>query len=443
MTAFKAYDIRGLYDSEVNEDLAYHVGKALVTYLGAKQLVVGRDCRASSPSLHAKLIEGITSCGCDVVDLGLISTPQLYFALYTSQLDGGVMVTASHNPKEYNGLKLCAKKAIPLYSKYGFEEIKQIIATKRYVDADTSGNVTQKNIHRSYTDFFKAKAKPLTRSFTLLVDCGNGMGTKEVAALKELYGDKLHIETLYENMDGTFPNHEANPIIEENMKTLSEKMKTGEYDYGIGFDGDADRIAFYLDTGDMISPDLMTGLLGSHLAKGDQKVGYEVRSSQAVEEILVDNHIVPLLYPSGRAFMMAKMRENKAVFAGEKSGHYFYQELDYTDNALFTLMKVLELVDKKGETLNALIEPLEEMYSRSGEINYTVSDADAALKKIEEKYMSKALRVLKIDGVSVYTDAYFFNVRKSNTEPLVRVNIEGTGPQVVEEIKEELEGLIL
>jgi phosphomannomutase len=443
MTAFKAYDIRGRYDSEVNEELAFNVGKAMVTFLDAKTLVVGRDCRTSSPALHDALIKGMTTCGADVIDLGLISTPQLYFALYTDNtIDGGVMITASHNPKEYNGLKLCAKKAIPLFSKYGFDEIKQIIATKTYKKSEREGEVNFKDIAKSYIQFMKAKAQPLNRSFKLLIDCGNGMGTKEVVALKQLYGDKLDITTLYENMDGNFPNHEANPIIPDNMHVLSEKMKSGEFDYGIAFDGDADRVAFYLDTGEMVGPDLLTGLLGSHIASGDKKVGYEVRSSQAVEEILIDHHIVPLLYPSGRAFMMAKMREDKAMFAGEKSGHYFYKELYYTDSALFTIMQVLSLVDKKASTLNALIEPLEEMYSRSGELNYTVKDADAALKKIEETYMSKAQKLLKIDGISVYTEGYFFNVRKSNTEPLLRINIEGTGPQVVEEIREQLEMLI-
>lgn len=444
MTAFKAYDIRGLYDSEVNEELAYQVGKAVVTFLGAKQLVVGRDCRTSSQSLRDALVRGITECGCQVIDLGLISTPQSYFALYTDpSVDGGIMITASHNSKEYNGLKICARGALPLFQEYGFSELQQIIARKNFVQATTPGQVVCKDIHLSYLKFLREKVQPLSRKFKLLIDCGNGMGTKELAVLRELYKDTLDIDVLYEDMDGSFPNHEANPIIPENMKVLSEKMKSGAYDYGIGFDGDADRIAFYLDTGEMISPDLMTGLLGSYLAKGDQKVGYEVRSSQAVEEILIDNHIVPLLYPSGRAFMMARMREDKACFAGEKSGHYFYKELNYTDNALFTLIKTLELIDAKKTTLNALIEPLDDAYVKSGELNYQVKDASAALKLIEETYFAKAEKILKIDGISVYTESYFFNVRKSNTEPLVRVNIEGKGPQVVEEIKEQLEMLIL
>jgi phosphomannomutase len=339
-------------------------------------------------------------------------------------------------------LKLCGRQAIPLFSKYGFDEIKQIIATKTFHTTEDMGDVSFKDIHLPYTQFFKGKAKPLSRKFKLLIDCGNGMGTKEVAVLKELYGDQLDISTLYEKMDGNFPNHEANPIIPSNMKELSSQMQSGEFDYGIGFDGDADRIAFFLDTGEMVGPDLLTGVLGVHIASGDKKVGYEVRSSQAVEEILVDHHIVPLLYPSGRAFMMTKMRQDKAMFAGEKSGHYFYKDLHYTDNALFTLMHVLELMDVKKTTLNALVEPLEDMYSRSGELNYQVADADAALKKIEEAYLAKAQKFLKIDGISVYTEGYFFNVRKSNTEPLLRINIEGTGPQVVDEIREDLEKLI-
>ncbi len=442
MKAFKAYDIRGIYPTDVNEELAYNVGKALVTFLQAKTIVVGRDCRESSQPLHKAFIKGVTSLGCSVIDLGLISTPQLYFKLYTdSSMDGGVMITASHNPKEYNGMKICKKHAIPLFGEYGFQELQEIIEKEAYQSvADTPGTVQTEDIQEAYTTYFKEKVKGSSRPLKLLIDCGNGMGTKEVRALRKIY-PQHHIETMYEEMDGSFPNHEANPIVKEHMAELMGRMKTEQFDYGIGFDGDADRIAFFLDTGEMVSPDILTGVIGRNCAKAGEKVGFEVRTSQVVADILTQKRIIPLLYPSGRAFIMNRMREDKAVFAGEKSGHYFYQELNYTDSALYTLIKVLELVEDR--TLNALVEPLEDAFVRSGEMNYKVKDADASLKNIEEKFFKKADKILKIDGVSVYTESYFFNVRKSNTEPLVRINIEGTGPQVVEEIQHELEKLLV
>lgn len=227
------------------------------------------------------------------------------------------------------------------------------------------------------------------------------------------------------------------------MNTLSQKLQEGNYDFGVGFDGDADRIAFFQSNGEMIPCDIITGILGSFIAEKGDRVGYEVRTSQAVKEVLEKKKITPLIYPSGRAYMISKMRSDDAIFAGEKSGHYFYREFAYTDSSLMTLIMMLKLLDEKHTTLEHVVEPLTEDYFPSGEINYNVTDADKALKTIEEFFFAKADKILKIDGISVYTEFYFFNIRKSNTEPLVRVNIEGNSPQVTEEIKEQIEKLIL
>lgn len=443
MGAFKAYDIRGLYPKEVNEELAYKVGKATATYLHAKDLVVGRDCRESSKPIFDALIRGISETGTNVIDVGLISTPQLYFTLYTSDIDGGIMITASHNTKEYNGLKICSKGAHTLFKDDGFDEIQEIIRTEKYKTSSVPGEIISDDIQPLYLQFFSQKAFPLSRKFRIAVDVGNGMGGHDVNVLRNIFGPQLELDVLFENMDGSFPNHVANPIIEDNMTALKAKLQNSKYDFGVGFDGDADRVAFFLPDSSMVPGDLMIGVIGSRIAKKGDKVGFEVRSSQAVKAILEKKKIVPLLYPSGRSYIISRMREDDTFFAGEKSGHYFYRELAYTDSPLMTIIDVLKFLDTENHTLEADVEPLTEDYFDSGEINYKVFDPDKALKIVEEFFFPKADKILKIDGVSVYTEFYFFNIRKSNTEPLVRVNIEGNSPQVVEEIKDQIEKLIL
>lgn len=443
MGAFKAYDIRGLYPSQVNEELAYEVGKATATFLNAKDIVVGRDCRISSKPLFDALIKGILETGTNVIDLGLISTPQLYFSLYTSDIDGGIMITASHNSKEYNGFKICSKGAHTIFKDNGFDEIQQIIASKKFKSSKVPGEIVQDDIQALYLQYFSNKGFPLSRKWKLAVDLGNGMGSYDINVLRKIFGPQLELDVLFEEMDGTFPNHQANPIIEKNMTTLKEKLQNKKYDFGIGFDGDADRIAFFLSDGTMVPGDLMIGVLGSRIAKKGEKVGFEVRTSQAVKEILEKKKIIPLLYPSGRSYIIDRMRRDDAIFAGEKSGHYFYKELAYTDSPLMTVINMLKILDNENHNLEEDVQPLIEKYFSSGEINYDVSDPDKALKTVEDFFFSKADKVLKIDGVSVYTEFYFFNIRKSNTESLVRLNIEGNSPQIVEEIKEQIEKLIL
>lgn len=443
MGAFKAYDIRGLYPNEVNEELAYQVGKATATFLQAKDLIVGRDCRTSSKPISDALIKGILETGTNVIDAGLISTPQLYFSLYTSDLDGGLMVTASHNSKEYNGIKICAKGAVPLFKEFGFAELQEIIASGKFKTSSVNGEYITDDLSPLYVQFFSQRVKPLSRPFRVAVDVGNGMGGRELAALRKLFPENLELDVLFEEMDGEFPNHEANPIIESNMTALTDKISSGKYDLGIGFDGDADRVAFFLSDGSLVPCDLITGIIGPAITDKNDRVGFEVRSSQAVKKVLEKKKIIPLLYPSGRAYMISRMRADDTHFAGEKSGHYFYRELSYTDSSLFTIIKMLELLDSQKTSLEALVEPLSEEYFPSGELNYKVSNADHALKVIEAFFFPKADKLLKIDGISVYTEFYFFNIRKSNTEPLVRVNIEGNSPQVVEEVIQQIEKLIL
>ncbi len=447
MGAFKAYDIRGHYPEEVNEELAYQVGKATATFLQAKDIVVGMDCRSSSKPLFDALVKGILETGTNVINIGLVSTPQLYFSLYTSDIDGGIMITASHNNKEFNGFKICEKHAKPLFKDYGFNEIKQIIKEEKYNTSEQKGELIEENIFTLYKQFFKSlldeHSFQLSKKYKVIFDVANGMGSRELEVIRFLYEDRLDIEVLFEEMNGTFPNHQANPIIEENMHALSEKLTTGKYNFGVGFDGDADRIAFFLPDGTMIPPDLITGIIGSYIATKNDRVGFEVRTSQAVPELLQSKKITPLLYPSGRAYMISKMRIDDAIFAGEKSGHYFYRELSYTDSSLYTFMNLIHILNSKNISLAELVEPLLEKHFQSGEINYVVKNSKSTLKAVEDFFFHKANKILKIDGISVYTEFYFFNIRKSNTEDnILRLNIEANSPQLVEEIKDLVEAII-
>ncbi|MCA9478035.1 MAG: phosphomannomutase/phosphoglucomutase [Nanoarchaeota archaeon] len=439
MNPFKAYDIRGIYPQQVNEDLAYDVGRAFPMLLEMKTVVVGRDGRLSSDSLFDSLLKGLLESGTNVVDLGQCSTPQFYYALYSSDIDTGVMITASHNPKEYNGFKICKANAVPLFKENGLPKLQSLIEHGQFKVGARKGSYIKKDIQHDYNDFFlKKKGEKKTFSFNILVDTGNGMGTYEMTALKELFKDS-HFDILFEKVDGHFPNHECNPVIEKHYEVLKKKLHEGKYDFGMAFDGDADRITFFTEQG-LVPPDLITGIIGSNLAKEGEKVGYEVRTSQAIPQLLEKKKIVPCLYPSGHAYIKQHMVQDGAVFAGEKSGHYFYQQLHNTDSSLFTVMQMLHILSSKAKTLSELVKPLQESFVNSGEINYTVTSPDTVLEKVKQEFSNLDVKI--IDGVSAYGDGFFFNIRKSNTEPLVRVNIEAKTKEKVKKIKEKIEKII-
>ena len=437
MNPFKAYDIRGVYPNQVNEELAYDIGRALPLLLKCKTIVVGRDGRTSSNSLYDSLIRGLLESGITVINIGQCSTPQFYYAIYSSSVDGGVMITASHNPKEYNGFKICEANAKPIFKENGLPKLQLLIEQGQFKIGMNKGQVIEKNIQEEYTQFF-SRLKKESFAFSVLVDTGNGMGTYEMQAIKKILSNSK-FEVLFEKVDGSFPNHECNPIIEKYYSVLQKKLREGKFNFGIAFDGDADRITFFTEKG-MIPPDLITGLIGSRYAKAGEKVGFEVRTSQAVPIVLEAENIIPCLYPSGHAYIKQNMIKDGAVFAGEKSGHYFYQVLHNTDSSLFTLINIVHILSVEGKSLDELIAPLRDPFANSGEMNYTVNDANKVLKNIEKEF--SFLDIKKIDGISCYDEDFFFNVRKSNTEPLVRVNIEALSQKKVNELKESIERII-
>ena len=442
---FHAYDVRAIYLQDIDEDFAYLLGRATARFLKGKRYVVGRDCRLSSPALSAKLIAGILDEGIAVDNIELCSTPQFYFALYNGTADGGIMVTASHNPKEYNGFKICGANATPIFADNGLENIQEIMKhmqkTAQTDVCNTEAQERQISITENYIKFFAHQKKFLSKPYTILVDCGNGMGGKEISVLRALYGNNVKITTLYEDMDGTFPNHEANPVKQKNTQALVQQLREGTYDFGCALDGDADRIVFFTSQGEKIESDILTAVLGVFLSDKNEGIAYEVRTSQSAIEYITKHNRKNILCKSGRPYITKGMQENNCVFGGEKSGHHFFQLLHNTDSTLLMMMSVLHMLDATHKTLGELALPVQRKRYSTEEINYTVTDADATIAAIKEAFASEA-DIKEIDGVSVYTQDYFFNIRKSNTEPLVRLNLETANKDVYEPILTKIEQII-
>jgi len=426
---FKAYDVRGVYPSEVNEDGARAIGGAFVAYLKAKRIAVGRDMRLSSPAIAAAFIDGATAQGCDVVDYGMIPTDLLYFAVASDSHDGGVQVTASHNPKQYNGLKMVRKAAFPLSGEEGLAEIRDMIANDTIpAAASRRGSVTAKDALAAYVDhvmgFIDAK---VVKPFNVVLDAGSGMGGLVAPKLFE----QLPCRTtrLCFDIDGRFPNHEANPLIEENRRDIVERVKKEKADVGIAWDGDADRCFFIDGRGEFISGDFITALLAEAflMKHPGSKVIYDLRASYAVRDTAAKYGGEALMNRVGHAFFKRRMRETNAIFGGEVTGHYYFRDNFYADNGFIPALLMLELMSKKGQSLEELVRPLEKKYFISGEINtklQNMSLVPAKLDTIAAKYGDA--KQYKLDGLSVEYPDWHFNVRGSNTEPLLRLNLEAT-----------------
>jgi len=438
MNPFKTYDIRGIYPFEIYDEFAFELGRAVVKFLGAKKLIIGRDGRNSSDELYTYLIEGIVSQGCDVVDIGRCSTPQFYFEIFSGTANGGIMITASHNPKEFNGFKICGSHAKPIFSENGFEDIQKLMDEKKYSEVAKKGHAVNKNFFNSYISYFAKLHKPIDKKLNVVFDCGNGMGITEVKALKKIYGSMIDETVLFPIIDGTFPNHECDPTKVENTLALVEEMKRNKYDLGFAFDGDADRVVCFTSSGFRIPSDVLTAIIAKQVCVKGDKVGYEVRTSQSVVEELKKDKFVGCMYPSGHSLIKKNMIKDGAVFAGEKSGHYFYQKLHYVESTLFSVMQVIEFslnndIEKIAKEISGRRVSLEEK-------NYKVNDKDSVLKLIEKEFRNE--KIVKVDGLSVYSDKYFFNIRKSNTENLIRLNIEGDTKKIVNDVVEKIEKIL-
>jgi len=429
---FKAYDIRGVYPGEVNEDAARAIGAAFVTYLRATRIAVGRDMRLSSPTIAAAFIDGATSQGADVVDYGMIPTDLLYFAVARDGHDGGVEVTASHNPKQYNGMKLVRKEAFPLSGDAGISDIRDMIAGGSLPAAvATKGQVSVKNLLDPYVDHVMSFIDPsVVRPFNVVLDAGSGMAGLVAPKLFERLSPRP--VCLCFDVDGRFPNHEANPLIEENRRDIVERVVADKADIGIAWDGDADRCFFIDGSGAFISGDFITALLAEAflLKHPGATVIYDLRASYAVKDVAARYGGTALMNRVGHAFFKRRMRETNAIFGGEVTGHYYFRDNFYADNGFIPALLILELMSKKGQSLHELVAPLAKHYFVSGEINTKLPSMDAVPAKLAEiaaRYADG--RQYTLDGISVEYPDWHFNVRPSNTEPLLRLNLESTAAE--------------
>ena len=442
---FKAYDVRGVYPAEVNEDAARAIGAAFIAYLKARRVAVGRDMRLSSPALAAAFIDGVTSQGADVVDYGMIPTDMLYFAVAADRLEGGVQITASHNPKQYNGMKMVRQEAFPLSGEAGISDIRDMIAADRLPPpAARRGGVTARDALAAYIDHVMSFIDPgIIKPFNVVLDAGSGMGGLVAPKLF----DRLPCRTtrLCFEIDGRFPNHEANPLIEENRRDIVERVVAEHADIGIAWDGDADRCFFITGSGEFVSGDFVTALLAEAflMKHPGASVIYDLRASYAVKDVVAKYGGTALMNRVGHAFIKQRMRETNAIFGGEVTGHYYFRDNFYADNGFIPALLMLELMSKKGQSLHELIEPLSKKYFISGEINSKLASMDlvpAKLELIAERYADG--RQYKLDGLSVEYPDWHFNVRPSNTEPLLRLNLEAKTPELMAQKRDEVVALI-
>jgi phosphomannomutase len=438
---FKAYDVRGLYPSEVDEDAARQIGRGFVTYLKAKRIAVGRDMRLSSPAVAAAFIEGARGQGADVVDCGMIATDMLYFAVARDGYDGGAQITASHNPKEYNGIKMVGRQAFPLSGEAGIGDIRDTIAAGTLPPAASKpGAESHRDVLHEYVDHVMSFIDPsVIKPFTVVLDGGSGMAGLVAPKLFERLPCK--VTPLCLEIDGTFPNHESNPLIEENRRDIVERVVKDGADIGIAWDGDADRCFFIDGGGEFIAGDFVTALLAEAflLKHPGAKIVYDVRASYAVKDIVAKYGGTSLMNRVGHAFFKRRMREEGAIFGGEVTGHYYFRDNFYADNGFIPALLILELMSRKGQTLSQLLEPLRQKYFISGEINTRVSDQSLVQEKIDAlaaKYSHG--NVYMLDGCSAEFPDWHFNVRGSNTEPMLRLNLEATTQAQMEQKRDEV-----
>ena len=431
MGIFKAYDIRGIYPDELNEAMAQKIGWAFTKFFGAKTIAVGYDMRQAAPSIFDALAKGINSAGVDVVSIGQVSTPMISFVVGHFGYDAGIMITASHNPKEYIGFKVCDKNVVPIGYDHGLNTIEQMVEEFAGPEKVSQGEVIAKDIWDEYVCHVHDQVdtsclKPLK----VVVDAGNGMGG--VVFEKVFAGLPLTVDKLYFEPDGTFPNHEPNPLKSENMKDLQKRVIETKSDIGFAFDGDADRVMFVDESGQLISSDMVTILIGKYLLEQypGSKILYDLRSSRAVKEEIEKLGGQTSMCRVGHAFIKRQLRKENGLFAGELSGHYYFKSNFYADSGMMAALYVLAVLSKEDQPISELIQPYKRYYA-SGEINSEVRNADQKIREIESLFSDGDQDHL--DGLTVNYSRWWFNVRKSNTEPVLRLNLEADDINLGEE----------
>jgi len=449
-SVFKAYDVRGLYPSELDEDGAYRIGRAYVEHFEPRTIAVGRDTRLSSPSMAGAVVEGAADGGADVVDIGLVGTEMLYYAVGELELEGGICVTASHNPKDYTGMKIVRRGALPVGGDSGLGEVRE----RALSCGDVPGGQTPGQLRRGQVreedvwPGFVEKVLSLVdhaaiRPLRVVVDAANGMaGVMLPPVLERL--PQLDVVRCFFEPDGSFPNHEPNPLLPENRELVVARTREEEADLGVAFDGDADRCFFVDDTGEFVPGDFVTALLAEAMLEKERgaKVIYDVRASRAVPETIERAGGVPLVNRVGHAFIKLRMRKEDALFAGEVSAHYYFRDFSQADSGVVPFLLMLELLSRRERKLSEILAPYRERFFLTGEINTPVSDVPLKLQELKERYSAEGGRISHLDGLSVDFDEWHFNVRPSNTEPLLRLNLEAVSRELMEEKRAEVLALI-
>jgi phosphomannomutase len=438
---FKAYDARGIYPTELDEDGAYRIGRAFAEQFEPRKIAVGHDMRVSSPAMAEALIRGAAEAGTDVLDLGMVGTEMVYFAVGELDLDGGAAVTASHNPKEYTGMKIVRRGALPVGGESGLLEIRDraVSLSSDMSQGLTPGHVHQHDIWQQYIDsvlsFVDVEA---IRPLKIVIDAANGMAGAMLPPVLERLPQIDTVRCFFEP-DGTFPNHEPNPLLPENREFIVAKTLEEHADFGVAFDGDADRCFFVDDAGEFVAGDFATALFAEAVLEKEPgaKIIYDVRASWAVPETIERAGGVPLINRVGHAFIKHRMREEDAAFGGEVSGHYYFRDFSQADSGVIPFLLMLELISKKGQQLSEILRPFRERYFITGELNTPVADVALKLQELKELFGPQG-RVSHLDGVSVDADDWHMNVRPSNTEPLLRLNLEARSPELMESKRDEV-----
>lgn len=437
---FKAYDIRGIYPTDLDEATAYAIGRAFVSLLKVDTVLVGRDMRLSGPQLFAEVTRGIMDQGADVVDIGMVSTDQYYFACSELQLPG-IMVTASHNPKAYNGFKMVRKMPYLLSGDEGIQDIRRIVEQDSFPAPSRKGTMRSVDL----SDRFVEKVLSLIdvtaiKPLKVVVDTGNGM----VGPILQRVYSRLPVTLIgmYLEPDGNLPNHGLDPLQPENRADLERRVVAEKAGVGFAFDGDGDRFFVIDDRGEFVAGDYLTALLGRYLLQKYHggKIIHDIRASWSVRDLVVAAGGEPLVERVGHAFIKRRMADEGVLFAGEVSGHYYFQGFNYADSGIIPSLLVLEMISKSGQSMSALLEPLEAQYFISGEINSTVADPKAKLQELATKYGDGKMEW--IDGISVTYPTWHFNVRASNTEPLMRLNLEAMSREEMELRRDEVLAII-
>jgi phosphomannomutase len=435
---FQAYDVRGIYPTELDETGAYAIGRAYVEQFEPKRIAVGRDMRLASPSMAEAVIEGAADGGADVVDVGMVGTEMVYFTVGELGLDGGVMVTASHNPGEYIGMKIVRRGALPVGSESGLFDVRERALAGAWRET-TRGTVTTEDVYAGFVDRVLSFVDPASiRPLRVVIDAANGMAGAMLPPLLERLPQVDAVRCYFEP-DGSFPNHEPNPLLPENREFVVRKTTEEGADFGVAYDGDADRCFFVDDTGEFVPGDFTTALFAeSILAKEPgAKVIYDVRASWAVPEAIRAAGGEPVVNRVGHAFIKQRMRDEGAAFGGEVSAHYYFRDFTQADSGVIPFLLMLELVSARGQKLSEILAPFRRRYFLTGEINTHVGDVALKLQELKERFGPQG-RVSHLDGLSIDADDWHFNVRPSNTEPLLRLNLEARSEQLMESKRDEV-----